>query len=1096
MSVILTKGDITTQINTEILERIRSGQGNSFLYIVSTQRTVDRLLRKFLDIAGGAYLEPQIYTLKTLSDELYRRFGSNKKIIAKSVQTILMQDIVDGMELGYFKPEPDLSVPQGTVIQLVEAINRLKTAGVTPDILEAELKETGESEAKKLNDMFRVYIKYEQELRENELVDEAGISREIAYLLSNNHKIFKKIFPEVELVVVSGYDVFSAYNFKIIDSIASVEDVDAYVALELNLSNKGLFGHLIENYQNFMDSGFQVVSGITEKVDQYRALFSHNLFSEDEVSEKRGLANKISLIKTKTREDEVETIAKLIKNAVTEVSATSATVERTALSVKKSEIRIGLTFYQLETYAPLIREIFPIYGIPFNMDTGYELANSPVVVSILSLLEAVEEDFSRRNVLRALKTPYFSFRHVKRAASSLEDSIDVGNLFSVSARLKITSGASEWDDKISERLEAIKLDEPDEAEDERIALTKAQEDIQYFIKLLEPIKTSLTPQEFRDNLITLLEILRLPQQILSVLSEDNEFEVEKDIRAYRKFIEVLESVIDFVQLRHDDNKKHSLAFYLNALRLAISQTRFYTRKKSEYGVQIVPITDMINPTVEPKDSLFDIVILGGLVDGEFPAVFYPDLFLSEKRSKTEHERLLEDRFLFYQTVTIPEKYLYLTYPKFEDDGTELVRSPFVDEILRIAEVEETPPSELDKVVYNEERLLKIYGEHLWHGYKPDGFSLSPELSDKLKAVEHNIRVKKSRTEKKPELPEYNGVIFDSIKNSSQEKISRLKDREYSISQLETYGKCPFRYFAKRILQLNELEEIEEGLSYLEHGNLLHKIMYEFYSNREGQKPLNECSDKEFEEAANQLIEVAEAEIDQINLTGLFWEVQVERIVGEPGKRKGILQTFLEEIDRKSKTKAVPMYFEVPFGSSVMPRFRRDKKLDLGEEIQIGDVKMRGIIDRVEIGDEFFVVADYKTGSTVPKIDDIIEGRSVQLPVYLKALEQFWEQQGQNLKGTAGVYYQLREKCKAKLGLGDAEYNYIAFKAGKTNGQIVPGKKVDLSLDEIVARSSNYLSDYVEAISHGEFPLTPHAPDEVCRYCPYKRICRISPTGVR
>ena len=1185
MSIILTKSQTPVQIDSKILERIRSGQGSSFLYIVSTQRTVKRLTKKFLELAGEVYFEPQIYTLKTLSAELYRRFGSGRKKISDAVQTIMMQGIVNQMELEYLRPDPEISVPQGTIVRLVEMINRLKTAGVSTDILESDLDEASESEAKKLNDILRIYKRYEQELRknkENKLIDQADIFREVAYLLSKSSNPFKTLFPEVDLVVVSGYDVFSAYNFKIIDSIALIKGIDTYVALDLNLSNQGLFGHLIENYQNFIDSGFQEISRSIEKAD--RVYFSCNLFSDDELSERIDLTDKISLIKTKTREDEVETIAKLIKNVMAKGQENKGAGEqmsrwagehseirnlksrKSAISNQQSAIRIGVAFYQLEIYAPLIREIFPVYGIPFNIDTGYELSNSPVVISILSLMEAVVENFSRRNVLRALKTPYFSFRD--------EEDVDTGNLYAVSANLKITGSASDWQDKIDDRLKSLKFDLDDRveaersseacfAQDERRSLLRAQRDIEYFIKLLEPIKTSSTPQQFKDNLILIIEALRLPKQILQPIRKPQyvasflcgDTEVENDIRAYKKFLDLLDSVIDFIQLRHDDGKKHSLAFYLNALKLAISQTTFYTRGNPESGVQIVPITDMITSIIEPKESLFDIVILGGLVDGEFPAVFYPDIFLREKRAKSEQVRLLEDRFLFYQTVTIPsfavlftsrsvhntalpsfrrntaprfarntdltsetkatetkasetnpEKYLYLTYPGFGNEGIELVRSPFVDEILRIAKVEETTAVEFDKVVYNEEKLLKIYGEHLWHGYKPDGFSLSSELSDKLKTVEHNIKVKKSRTERETsfatpilQLPEYNGIIFDSLKSSSQKQISQLKDRTYSISQLETYGKCPFRYFAHRILRLNQLEEVEEGLSYLERGNLLHEIMYEFYSNRRDGKPIKECDDREFEDAVRELLAIAKSKIDQIQFTGLFWEIKVEHIVGEPGKRKGVLRTFLEDIDQAGKTIAVPEYFEVPFGDTEHTlrglRARQKTELDLGE-IKIGDVKMQGKIDRIEIGDGFFVVADYKTGSAVPKIDDIIEGRSIQLPIYLKALEQFWaHQQELDLKGVAGVYYQLRDKCEAKLGLGSAEYKNIAFKAGSTSGQIVPGRKANLSLDEVVNIAIDHLSRYVEAISHGEFPLTRHEPDKVCRYCPYKRICRISPTGV-
>jgi len=1082
MSIILSKNNIGNQIEEETIKRIKSGLGSSFLYIVSTNRSVKNLSKIFIELAGNAFLSPQVFTLKTLSTKLYRSFGSGRQKISEAIQTIMMQDIIELMELEYFGPDPEFSIPQGTIIRLVETINRLKTAGVYPEILELDLYEANESETKKLNDLIRIYKRYEKELRENNLVDEADITHEVASMLSKNQNMFSLIFPELDLVVISGYDVFSTHNFNIINSIADIKGVDMYIALELVHSNPGLFGHLIENFQNFLDNGFQIVHRITEQDREYLSL---NLFSENEPSGKIDLTEKISLIKTKTRENEVEAIAKLVKSITTQTN-------------KEPLNRIGVTFYQLETYAPLIREIFPLYGIPFDISTGYELSNSPVVIAILSLLEAVEDNFSRRNVIRALKTPYFCFSYSEETDEQEEDNvsntIDDGNLYAVSTNLKITSGIPDWREKINERLKSIEFElnessiERSQIEEQRLALIKAQNDIEFFIKLLEPIRKRLKPKDFKDKLIFIIESLRLPQQILTGLSE-NELQVKKNIQAYKKFIEVLDSVIDFIELK-DVNEPKSLVFYLNALKTAISQSKFSIRKKQENGVQIVTITDMVKPMLEPQESPFDIVFMGGLVDTEFPSVFYPDIFLSEKRAKSEQDRLLEDRFLFYQTITVPEKKLYLSYPMFGNEGVELVRSPFIDELVRIADIAETNIAEIDQVIYNEEKLLKIYGEHFWHGHKLNFPFLPKEISDKLQMVEHNIEIQKSRTEQKPKLPEYNGRILEHIKSSSQEKIRGFKDKSYSISQLETYGKCPFRYFAQRILRLNQLEEIEEELSFIEHGNLLHEIMYEFYSYRKEQKPIKECNDYEFEDAVKQLLDIAKAKIAQINLTGLFWQIKVEHIIGEEDKRKGILRSFLEEIDRVSKTQTVPKHFEVPFGN--MKSSNKEIEIDLGE-IKIGDVKMQGKIDRVEIGDGFFVVADYKTGGTEIKIDDIIEGRSIQLPIYINALEQYWEQQGIELKGVAGIYYKLRDECRAELGLGDAEYKDIAFQAHSTSGQIVPGRKINISLDEVVKRAVDYIHEYVESISQGEFPLTPHEQDKVCRYCPYKRICRILPT---
>ena len=56
----------------------------------------------------------------------------------------------------------------------------------------------------------------------------------------------------------------------------------------------------------------------------------------------------------------------------------------------------------------------------------------------------------------------------------------------------------------------------------------------------------------------------------------------------------------------------------------------------------------------------------------------------------------------------------------------------------------------------------------------------------------------------------------------------------------------------------------------------------------------------------------------------------------------------------------PHYFEVSFGQKREPR---DLELSCTQPITIGDVRMTGKIDRIDIGNGTFSIVDYKTGSS-------------------------------------------------------------------------------------------------------------------------------------
>ena len=73
---------------------------------------------------------------------------------------------------------------------------------------------------------------------------------------------------------------------------------------------------------------------------------------------------------------------------------------------------------------------------------------------------------------------------------------------------------------------------------------------------------------------------------------------------------------------------------------------------------------------------------------------------------------------------------------------------------------------------------------------------------------------------------FNGFInIDKTKNDYLEKYS---EKEFSITQLEVFAKCPFKYFADRILKLQPIEEPTDEAEPIELGNVLHSILFEFY----------------------------------------------------------------------------------------------------------------------------------------------------------------------------------------------------------------------------------------------------------------------------
>ncbi len=1054
MITTLTKGQISLPIDHEIRTRLEEGRADTFLHIVPTDHAKRKWYGKYLqNTPNRAVAGLHIYTLGDFVRRLYGRLNTGRRHTGVGIQTVWTHQIMDEEQLPFLRPQPEIRVPQGTARQLREAVTQLKANGVDWQQLQEDLTSDDVDVPSKLADLITFYKAYERHLG-SRWVDRAGIHRVISEYLTRSSdradRLMKKIFPNVDLVVVSGFDVLFPHDFAILTGIANLSSINMGIVLNFDEENESLFGHIKTDYDQFLSCGFERYNGERETSDAApmgsgfkttRNLhFAQNLFcaarGQETVIEKLGLTDQISLLSPSNRIQEVEEIAKLIK--------------RLALSESPPALdQICVTFNKLDAYAPLIREVFPLHGIPYTLEWNESLENSTVVASIFLLLEQVQRGVSPQPQDKVSRSPYFH--------------------------------TDDWD------------------------------------AVLEDcgLNRELSPEAFRESFDRLMDNLKVRQQILKGSWESKTKFAAHKMNAYRQFRRLIDELVEFLKIEPGSEVRHSLESYIDRLRLMTSESIYQWGNSNDKGVCILPLG-------QTRDLSFDTVILGGLVDGEFPTVFRSDTFLPSSQRETESDRLHEDRFLFYHVLTFYRKQLYLLSPRHDGD-VELVPSAFIDELQRIAQINTATAT--DKTLFSTEDFLKNYGTHAWEQSEMERIeepAVPPTMLPTLPLIVHNVRVEKSRTvpvEKNDtithKLPQYEGQLSSNLLSpASRRALEQRRERTYSVSQLETYGECPFRYFSNRVLNLNITEEEETGLTSMKKGSLVHKILFEFYDCRRNESPIAACEDAEFEGAVNLLRQIArdhlEADETQRPLNRadkLFWDIEVERLIGGYG-RTGILPAFLEA-ERARDLEVHPCYFEVEFGPSVRSE-PADPFLRSEEPIMVGEVSLAGRIDRVELGNGMFVIGDYKTGSTTPKLNDILEGRSLQLPLYVSVVEQLLRQQSapipgfeedpESVQGVGGVYHVLQEESGAELGIGDRDYNDRAFHASRQNRQLLPNRwyEIEEAQDDsdssafrsVVDKAIEYANQYVRSIADGDFQLTSHDKTKVCQYCSFKRICRV------
>ena len=101
------------------------------------------------------------------------------------------------------------------------------------------------------------------------------------------------------------------------------------------------------------------------------------------------------------------------------------------------------------------------------------------------------------------------------------------------------------------------------------------------------------------------------------------------------------------------------------------------------------------------------------------------------------------------------------------------------------------------------------------------------------------------------------------------------------------------------------------------------------------------------------------------------------------------------------------------------------------------------IDRIDIGNGVFNVIDYKSGSSTPTIKDILEGRALQLPIYLEIAKQLL---GAAYEAAAGLYHKVRlNDCRITLAIGRESYRNEAYVLQRKTQQMLSDESLRVLL---------------------------------------------------
>ena len=210
------------------------------------------------------------------------------------------------------------------------------------------------------------------------------------------------------------------------------------------------------------------------------------------------------------------------------------------------------------------------------------------------------------------------------------------------------------------------------------------------------------------------------------------------------------------------------------------------------------------------------------------------------------------------------------------------------------------------------------------------------------------------------------------------------EREWSASQLETYGRRPFDFLLQRVLGVERLETAEDEADRLTLGGLAHAILEAFWRERIGREPAT------FDEDARRAFETAfEAACGAYERDEAAWMGVPHVWAATRDELRERLAGFLEW-EHDPKRRATVRAVELAFG-----RGTELPAVDLsgpGLDGRPRRLLLAGRIDRVDrlsgAGDPKLRVIDYKSGgsSSAPGPRAFQDGAALQAALYMAAVE--------------------------------------------------------------------------------------------------------------
>lgn len=1076
---------IYDQINDEIYKNT----GENLILLVPDLMTyqVEYDIIERLKLEGIMNLE--VLSFKRLAHKIMGEIGgmANIEDIDSFGKTMVLKKVFDE-NIDNLKLFNKASSHSGFIKQFNILLQELKQNLISVEmIINAGEKISNKFLKNKLSDIALIYSEYNEKMKDKFFDEEDIYNLVISNIKESNYIKNSKIWV----------DGFESFNQQRIQMIGEIGKYCKSLSISLNIDSKHLDG--LETYDDWeafkvIYDTFKSIQSVVEDDIEIISPFKNEIQSEEINAIERNMFS-IDLKQYNKPTDNIKICSAI--DSFTEVE----TVANEIISLVRDEDYrwkdIKIAVGDLEGYMIDIKKVFHKFGIPYFADVKKDITNSPLSKYILSILDMFIWDFRYDDVFQYLKTGF----------SPLDNS-QINYIENYALEYGIEG--SKWFKEISsEFMEEIR----------KIFASQFKEKRGTF-------KSLTTISEITDFLFHYLRLHevdeKISKQIDSFKTKDKYEQASEYSQVWNSVINIFEQILSI----GEDTEITALEY----------------RKILEAGLLDVEIS-IIPPTID-RIEIGDIeriavsktkaLFILGANEGNLDSNKVKGLLLDDEiRVLSDYDihiincsdfAYFKKKHMLYKLFTNPAEKLYISYALGTADGKPLACSLYINTLKMIFpklnhEIDITNKN-LYKDISNDgatyDSLVENINKHM------NGI----EIDDIWKAV--YAWYKNNDSEKYNTMKE--GFNYKNrVSQVTDEEIKKIfgEDISMTVSKLESYAECPFKFFVKNILKPEP--RLTQKIEFYDLGNINHAVLEDFINKMIVQdKKIVELTDEDVFELVEESIENVLDEYSKkvtalnANSRNIYLKNKIERV---------LKRTALTLVKQLQKGEFTPKYTELKIGIID----EKDKGIHKSEyidslEIKTKDyrIKLRGIIDRVDIfedenGDLYLSIIDYKSSAKDIDFTDTYEGIQVQLLVYLKAILEKGEKLFGKEPKVAGVfYYRIDDPIiKDKDEFIDNEI----LKSLKLKGFVLKDKNIIYKIDKDIGQYSdiipagikkdgefrsdasaftedefdailNYIylkiTNLSENILDGNFDINPYRKKNgstPCKYCDYISICQ-------